>query len=161
MTETYGAMADFDDPALPRATVDPNETLWNMQGGASHKFAYLTDSGVYTTRTVNDYAYIDKAYAIKTRQIEELDNWLTNAVGEYETDMLQEIADIFGIMLERSWSFDVTVRFTGTFTCPPDVDPETVVDNLTFSLDESYYLPDGTSIDDSDYQVESSDWSEA
>lgn len=160
MTDLVGDPA-LEIPIPPPTPSQLAEALWNAQGGAGLTFAFMNERGDFVKRTVADYAYMDKAYTEKVRQIQELDNWLQNAVGEYDVDMLQEIADIFGIMLERSWTFDVTVRFTGTFTCPPDVDPETVVDNFTFSLDESYYLPDGTSIDDSDYQVESSDWSEA
>lgn len=161
MDEQYGAMADFPNPALEQYTANPSETLWNAQGGVSHKFAYMTEQGEYVTHTVADHAYMNKRHREMVRQIEELDNWLTNAVGEYDSDMLQEIADIFGISLEREWSFDVMVRFTGSFTCPADVDPQTVIDNMVFSMDESYYYPEGTEIQDSDCQVEYSDYSEA
>ena len=161
MDGQYGAMADFDNPALPRATVDPNETLWNMQNGVNHKFAFLTEHGEYVTRTVGDFAYLDKRYRQQVREIETLEEWLTNGVGEYDIEMLQEIADIFGLSLNRQWSFDVNVRFTGSFTCPPDVDPQNVIDNMVFAMEESYYYPEGTEIQDSDYEVESSDFSEA
>ena len=161
MDDQYGAMADFDNPALPRATVDPNETLWNMQDGVNHKFAYIREDGSFVTRTVGDFAYLDKRYRQQVREIETLEEWLKNAVGEHDTDMLQEIADIFGITLEREWSFDVSVTFTGSFTCPADVDPQTVIDNMVFSMDESYYYPEGTEIQNVDYSVDCSDYSEA
>ena len=161
MDGQYGAMADFPNPALEQYTANPSQTLWNMQNGADHKFAYLTEHGEYVTRTVGDYAYLDKRYRQQVREIESLEDWLKNAVGEHDADMLQEIADIFGITLEREWSFDVTVRFTGSFTCPPDVDPQNVIDNMVFAMEESYYYPEGTEIQDSDYEIESSDFSEA
>lgn len=93
-------------------------------------------------------------------QIQELNEWLNNAVGEHDADMLQEIADIFSIVLERELEFDINVRFTGTFRCPPGVDPDQAIENFTFDMNEGYYQHEDVTIGSSDYQVEYSDWNE-
>ena len=137
------------------------ESGWNAQGGTSHRFSYMTENGEFSTATVADYARFREGYYQKLHQIQQLDAWLSSNAADYDLDAMQEIADIFGIVLEREYEFDVMVRFSGTFTAPPGVEPERVIENFSFEMNEGYYQEDGVSINDSDYQVEGSDWYDA
>jgi hypothetical protein len=157
-------MTDYLPAPPAEIHIDPAYELWQSQNGGQHKFAYaIPNSGdtFYGMASVNDFCYLRELNVKRDRMIADLEHLLKDNLGQGDDDLIQTIADTFDISLEKEWEFSITVTFTGTFTAPANVDPEDVLDNFTFEMNEGYYQPDGVSINDSDYNVESHDSTEA
>lgn len=147
---------------ISNANVTAHE-LWEAQNGGQHKFAFAISNGVdpyYGMASVDDFCFLREKDAKRSNMISQLESLLKDNIGEQDQDFLDEIASIFDINLDKEYEFSVTVTFTGTFTAPANVEPDDILDNFNFNMEEGYYLPDGVSINDSDYNVESHDYTE-
>jgi len=136
------------------------EKLWREQGGLDHKFAYRLSDGSITTGTVNYYEFLREINNDRGLKIERLEQMLTEAMrnGEDSVDV-EDIANLFGISLERQVSFDVMVRFTGTLTIPFSEDIEMALEDMTYDMSTNYGTG-GMTLDYLDCDVQSVDWSD-
>lgn len=144
----------IDAPALP------GQAEYEAQGGMNHKFWAKTSDTFY--QQVNAYQFEQNLRSLKNRigMIDEFEASLKEALAqeEIEPDVAQTFADIFGISLKREYEFCVTVEFTFTAELGKDDDPDSVADNLSFSVESGYYSD--VEIDNTDYNVQDTSYTE-
>ena len=144
----------IDTPALA-----PLQAEYEAAGGINQTF-YAKVGNHYNL--VNAYQYEAQHRALTSRigMIDEFEASLKEALAqeEIEADVAQTFADIFGISLKREYEFCVTVEFTFTAELGQDDDVDSVVDNLSFSVESGYYSD--VEIDNTDYNVQSTDYTQ-
>lgn len=139
---------------------DPDATVVIMVGGTgsptskpmSYRAESLTNHLAAYNRINDAYtrlaeSYTSKKESLKEKLIELVDNGM-------DTDEAQEIADIFGITLERNWTVTVSVDFTFKVTAPLNVTESDVRGNVDFDATTTSW---GGSVDFSIDDVEASD----
>ena len=132
---------------------------YDAQGGPEHTFWYAEAGGFHRTN-VKNHEYVRASWLSNSRMIDEFEASLKEALAqeEIEADVAQTFADIFGISLKREYEFCVTVEFTFTAELGQDDDVDSVVDNLSFSVESGYYSD--VEIDNTDYSVQDTSYTE-
>lgn len=143
----------IDAPAVPL------QAEYEAAGGINQTF-YAKVGNHYNL--VNAYQYEAQHRALTSRigMIEEFEESLKEALAQEEIDaeVAQTFADIFGISLKREYEFCVTVEFTFTAELGQDDDVDSVVDNLSFSVESGYYSD--VEIDNTDYNVQDTSYTQ-
>jgi len=146
------------DITPPKPETDA-EKLWREQGGENHKFAYRAGNTI-STAAVHYYEFMRESYNDRVYKIEQLTAMLQEAMrNDEDTVDIADIADLFGITLEREVAFDVLVRFTGTLTIPFGEDVDSALEDMCYEMSTTYGSG-GTSLDYIDADVQSVDWSD-
>jgi len=144
----------IDTPALA-----PLQAEYEAAGGINQTF-YAKVGNHYNL--VNAYQYEAQHRALTSRigMIDEFEESLKEALAQDEisSDVAQTFADIFGISLKREYEFCVTVEFTFTAELGQDDDPDSLADNLQFSVEAGYYT--NAEIDNTDYSVQDTSYTE-
>lgn len=141
------------------APLAPLQAEYEAAGGINQTF-YAKVGNHYNL--VNAYQYEAQHRALTSRigMIEEFEESLKEALAQEEIDaeVAQTFADIFGISLKREYEFCVTVEFTFTAELGQDDDVDSVVDNLSFSVESGYYSD--VEIDNTDYNVQDTSYTQ-
>lgn len=162
MTETSG-YPDYAAPNPNGVTVEdivPGQLEYEAQGGQNFKFWNKVSDTFYSQANVYQYEQLRRSFDMKVRQIQEFEESLKGALsdGNIDTEIAEDFAQIFDISLKREFEFTVTVEFTFTAELDMESDPDSVVDNLTFSVSPSYY--GDAEIDNDNYEVIDSNWTD-
>lgn len=137
----------------------PLQAEYEAAGGINQTF-YAKVGNHYNLVNVYQYEAQHRALTSRIGMIDEFEASLKEALAqeEIEADVAQTFADIFGISLKREYEFIVTVEFTFTAELGQDDDVDSVVDNLSFSVESGYYSD--VEIDNTDYNVQDTSYTE-
>lgn len=72
-------------------------------------------------------------------QVDSFESALKYNEWDFDQDTLESLADFFDITLEREYTVDITVRFTGTVTVPYDYDIDDLENDLSAELNTHHY----------------------
>ena len=155
-------MTDLLPPPSGETLLDPpvyGEAEYVAQGGYNHKFFAKIGSGFQEVNVHQFEQYQRSSYSM-TNMISEFTDSLKEALAQQEIDpdVAQTFADIFDINLKRNFEFTVTVEYTFTVELDNDTDVDCVVENLNFEVSDNY--TDDYALDNSDYNVTYSDYTE-
>jgi hypothetical protein len=150
-----GAMADFGS-AQQRLMA-----LFDAQGGINHKFVarnpetsefFEPTVGIFNTHFANSNKL--------TRQINQFENALKQYVSdnEIDVDVARDLADYFGITLNREVQFCIQVEFTFTAEVPLDEDVDSAIENFNFNVETGWGSE--VDIDYVDAQIIHNEWQE-
>ena len=155
-------MTDYLPPPPAEIVIEdiaPGQLEYEAQGGMNHKFWAKIGN---TYQQVNAYQFEMNLRNLqnKSGMIDEFEESLKEALAQDEisSDVAQTFADIFGISLKREYEFCVTVEFTFTAELGQDDDPDSLADNLQFSVEAGYYT--NAEIDNTDYSVQDTSYTE-
>lgn len=155
-------MTDLLPPPPGEILLDPlvyGEAEYIAQGGYNHKFFAKIGNG-FQEANVHQFEQYQRSNYYMTNMISEFTDSLKEALAQQEIDpdVAQTFAGIFGINLKRSFEFTATVEFTFTVELDNDSNVDSVVDNLNFEISEGWGVD--YELDNSDYNVISSDYTE-
>jgi len=150
-----GAQADFDTPEQRL------EALFNAQGGNNHKFVVRhPDTSEFLETTVSNYNYHFTLSNKLTRQVNRFEDALKQYVSdnEIDVDVARDLADYFGITLNREVQFCIQVEFTFTADVPLDEDVDSAIENFNFNVESGWGSE--VDIDYVDAQIIHNEWNE-
>ena len=155
-------MTDLLPPPPGEIVLDPpvyGEAEYVAQGGYNHKFFAKIGNG-FQEANVHQFEQYQRSNYSMTNMISEFTDSLKEALAQQEIDpdVAQTFAEIFGINLKRSFEFTATVEFTFTVEVDNDTDVDCVVENLNFEISEGWGVD--YELDNSDYNVTYSDYTE-
>lgn len=90
----------------------------------------------------------------RVAQIEAFENELKNNPWDFDEDTLNDLASYFDITLEREYMVEVTVRFSGNVTVPMDYDIDDLENELSASIERSYYGNSAVEVDFMEEEME-------
>lgn len=90
----------------------------------------------------------------RVAQIESFESALKHNEWDFDEDTLQSLADFFDITLEREYMVYITVRFSGNVTVPMDYDMDDLENELSASIERSYYGNSAVEVDFMEEEME-------
>ena len=149
-------MTDYLPPPPAEIVVEdlvPGQLEYEAQGGQNFKFWNKVSDTFYSQANVYQYEQLRRSFDLKVKQIQEFEESLKEALsdGTIDSEVAGDFAQIFDISLKREYEFTVTVEFTFTAELGMEDDPDSVADNLSFTVSPSYYTD--VEIDNDNYEI--------
>ena len=136
------------DPSFDRAVPVGNLSVYELQDARikeleqriadlENKLSLKTQQWEYAGEQIRKYA----------AQVDSFEEALKENSWDFDSETLQSLADFFNLTLEREYSVDITVRFSGTVTVPMDYDIDGLENDLSAELTQSYYSSSSVMVD--------------
>jgi hypothetical protein len=101
-----------------------------------------------------DYDFVLARLQKRSAQIDSFEEALRDNSWDFDEDTLNDLASYFGISLEREYSVEITVTFSGTVTVPLDYDIDDLENDLSASIDTHHYGNSSVVVDFSEDNME-------
>ena len=105
-------------------------------------------------RKTEQWEFASSQLQKRVAQVESFENELKNNPWDFDEDTLNDLASYFDITLEREYMVEVTVRFSGTVTVPMDYDIDDLENELSASIERSYYGNSAVEVDFMEEEME-------
>ena len=128
----------FDDPALG--------TLMEVPTYAEMK-AKVDDLENKLSLKTQSWEFASEQLRRRVAQIETFEDALKNNEWDFDAETLNDLASYFDITLEREYSVEITVRFSGSVTVPMDYDIDDLENELTAEINKGYYSNSSVEVD--------------
>ena len=133
------------DPSFDTVTVDERyptvEALQQKVADLENKLSLKTQSWEFASRQLQN----------RVAQIESFESALKHNEWDFDAETLNDLASFFDITLEREYSVEIMVRFSGTVTVPMDYDIDDLENDLSAEITTHHY---GNSSVDVDFMEE-------
>lgn len=87
-------------------------------------------------------------------QIDAFEEALKFNEWDFDAATLNDLASYFGITLEREYSVEITVRFSGNVTVPMDYDIDDLENDLQAEISKGYYSNSSVEVDFMEEEME-------
>ena len=101
-----------------------------------------------------DYNFVLARLQKRSAQIDSFEEALRDNPWDFDEDTLNDLASYFDISLEREYSVEITVTFSGTVTVPLDYDIDDLENDLSASIDTHHYGNSSVVVDFSEDNME-------
>lgn len=101
-----------------------------------------------------DYDFVLARLQKRSAQVDAFEEALRDNPWDFDEDTLNDLASYFGISLEREYSVEITVTFSGTVTVPLDYDIDDLENDLSASIDTHHYGNSSVVVDFSEDNME-------
>lgn len=102
-------------------------------------------------RKTEQWEFASSQLQKRVAQIEAFEQELKNNSWDFDGETLNDLASYFDITLEREYSVEIMVRFSGTVTVPMDYDIDDLENDLSAEITTHHY---GNSSVDVDFMEE-------
>ena len=150
-------MTDFLDTAAEMDNYPTYETLTEQVANLTNHITTLQSN--YDSMSKNWEFQRDRANGLLNK-VKEFEGYLKDHVSEesIDLDIAQMYAEIFDIVLTKTYDVSVTVTFSGTAEVPLGMDEDSITQNVSFAFDEGW--SDGVewdmTEDDVDWEIQES-----
>lgn len=129
------------DPSFDTVTVDERyptvEALQRKVDDLENKLSLKTQSWEFASRQLQQ----------RVAQIESFEGELKANPWDFDAETLNDLARFFDITLEREYSVEITVRFSGTVTVPMDYDIDYLENDLQAEIMTHHYGNSSVTVD--------------
>ena len=105
-------------------------------------------------RKTEQWEFASSQLQKRVAQIESFENELKNNPWDFDNETLSDLASYFDITLEREYSVEITVRFSGNVTVPMDYDIDDLENDLQAEISKGYYSNSSVEIDFMEEEME-------
>ena len=129
------------DPSFDTVAVDERyptvEALQQKVADLENKLSLKTQS----------WEYVSTQLQRRVAQIESFESALKFNEWDFDGDTLNDLASFFDITLEREYSVEIMVRFSGTVTVPMDYDIDDLENDLSAEITTHHYGNSSVEVD--------------
>lgn len=105
-------------------------------------------------RKTEQWEFASSQLQKRVAQVESFENELKNNPWDFDNETLSDLASYFDITLEREYSVEITVRFSGNVTVPMDYDIDDLENDLQAEISKGYYSNSSVEIDFMEEEME-------